>query len=211
MGRFEIILWDVDQTLLDFNKSQEYALRYSFGQFGLKADPAVISLYSDINSSYWKRYELGEITKEKLLTGRFASLFERLGMEDMNAEEFQPVYQKALGSVFYFRDDSRELCRKLKGRVRQYALTNGVTSTQQNKLRLSGLDRILDGIFISEEIGYPKPERRYFEKCFRQIPDFSREKALMVGDSLSATCRREQCRGCLLLVQSRRLREPYGT
>lgn len=70
--------------------------------------------------------------------------------------------------------------------MRQYALTNGVTKTQQNKLRLSGLDQILDGIFISEEIGYPKPERRYFEKCFGQIPDFKRQKALMVGDSLSS-------------------------
>ncbi|MDE6201873.1 MAG: noncanonical pyrimidine nucleotidase, partial [Lachnospiraceae bacterium] len=115
MGRFEIILWDVDQTLLDFNKSQEYALRYSFEQFGQKADETVISLYSDINNSYWKRYELGEITKEYLLTGRFATLFEQMGMRNMDAKEFQPVYQKALGSVFYFRDDSKELCRKLKG------------------------------------------------------------------------------------------------
>lgn len=186
MGRFEIILWDVDQTLLDFNRSQEYALCYSFEQFGKKADKTVISLYSDINTSYWKRFELGEITKADLLTGRFATLFGQLGMEDVDVEKFQSVYQEALGSVFYFQDNSKELCKKLKGKVRQYALTNGVTRTQQNKLRLSGLDQILDGIFISEEIGYPKPERRYFEKCFGQIPDFKRQKALMVGDSLSS-------------------------
>lgn len=78
------------------------------------------------------------------------------------------------------------LCRKLKGRVRQYAVTNGVSKTQRNKLRLSGLDKIFDDIFVSEEMGCPKPQIEYFEACFHKIPDFEKEKAVIIGDSLSS-------------------------
>lgn len=186
MCRFDIILWDVDQTLLDFNQSQEYALCHSFKQFGRSVDPEIISLYADINVSYWKRYEIGEVTKEELLIGRFDTLFSRLDIRDIDTKDFQAFYQETLGSVFYFRDCSGQLCKKLKGVVRQYAVTNGVSSTQRNKLRLSGFDQIFDDIFVSEEIGYPKPQIEYFEKCFQKIPDFQKEKALIVGDSLSS-------------------------
>lgn len=186
MSRFNTILWDVDQTLLDFNLSQAYALEESFKQFGLEMKNNTLSLYTDINTSYWKRHELGEVSKAELLTGRFKALFSELGVKNIDIENFAAVYQKSLGSVFYFRDDSYKLCSKLKGKVRQYAVTNGVTATQKNKLHLSGLDSILDDIFISEEIGYPKPQIEYFERCFERIPDFKKEETFIVGDSLSS-------------------------
>ena len=75
MNRFDTILWDVDQTLLDFERSQAYALGESFRQFGLEMEDSVLSLYVDINNTYWKRHELGEVSKAELLTGRFRTLF----------------------------------------------------------------------------------------------------------------------------------------
>ena len=186
MNKFEIILWDVDQTLLDFDKSQDHAIRYSFKKFGMEADEEIVSLYAAINEAYWKRLELGEVTKSQLLTGRFEQLFQELGITHVAAADFATVYQKALGSVYYFRDNAYELCSKLKGKVRQYAVTNGVSKTQRNKLHLSGLDQILEGIFVSEEIGYPKPYIEYFEQCFQKIPDFKKDRAIIIGDSLSS-------------------------
>ena len=183
---YNTILWDVDQTLLDFEKSQDYALRLTFEQFKLEINEEIIRLYASINDAYWRRLELREITKKELLTGRFDTLFESLKITDISSADIAPVYQKALGSVYFFKDNSLELCKKLKGKVRQYAVTNGVASTQRNKLQLSGLIDMMDGIFISEEIGYEKPDIRFFENCFRQIPDFHKETALIIGDSLTS-------------------------
>ena len=183
---YDIILWDVDQTLLDFEKSQSYALQYSLEQFGIEMKEQTLALYQSINDVYWKRLERGEVSRQELLTGRFRTLFEQLSLSSIPVKEFADMYQKALGSVYYFRDDSYELCCRLKGKVRQYAVTNGVSATQRNKLRLSGLDQVLDDLFISEEIGFPKPGREYFEECFRRIPDFRREKTLIIGDSLTS-------------------------
>lgn len=187
MRKYDVLLWDVDQTLLDFGKSQQDALGRSFEKYGRIMDRDTLALYVAINDSYWKRHERGEVSKKELLTGRFATLFARTGISDIPVEEFAAFYQKALGEVYYFRDDSYRLCQELKEEgIRQYAVTNGVSSTQRNKLRLSGLDRILDDVFISEEIGEPKPNPLYFEKCFQKIPEFSPKKALLVGDSLSS-------------------------
>jgi len=186
MNDFDTVLWDVDQTLLNFEKSQDYALRFSFGQFQLKVDDEIVKLYAAINDSYWKRLELGQVTRQELLTGRFQTLFKELDIKRVSAEEMEEVYQKALGSVFFYRDESLDLCRRLHGRIRQYAVTNGVADTQRSKLTLSGLDQCMDGIFISEEVRYEKPDIRFFEECFRQIPDFHKEKTLIIGDSLSS-------------------------
>ena len=191
MRRFDTILWDVDQTLLDFKKSEDYAVRFCFGKFGKEAADETVALYSAINESFWKRIENGEIRKKEALVGRFRQLFEKIGEEDIDAEMFQKEYAQALGSVYYYQDNSYELVKRLKeeGEYRQYLVTNGVALTQRNKLHLSGFDKLVDGIFISEEIGMPKPYKEYFEKSFSMIPGFCKERAIIVGDSLSSDMR----------------------
>lgn len=183
---YHTILWDVDQTLLDFDKSQDYALRFCFQKLNLDIDDSIVQLYASINDSYWKRLELGEVTKKELLTGRFDRLFEQLHIESVTSADIAPMYQKALGSVYFYRDDSLKLCQKLQGKIKQYVVTNGVSATQRNKLRLSALDQVMDGIFISEEMNYAKPDVRFFEGCFKQISDFCKESTLIVGDSLTS-------------------------
>ena len=186
MKKYEIILWDVDQTLLDFTKSEDYALRHAFEQFGRSIDTEIVKLYSGINDSYWKRLERGEVTRQEVLYGRFRSLFQELSVEDITAEEFAPVFQKALGSVYFYKDDSYRLCQELQKDFRQYVVTNGVTWTQQNKLKLAGFDKVMEDIFISEMLGCDKPGREFFDKCFERIPDFNKEKTIIVGDSLNS-------------------------
>lgn len=186
MKRYEIILWDVDQTLLDFTKSEDYALRYAFEQFKRRIDTETVLLYSKINDSYWKRLEKGEISKERVLKGRFETLFEALSLTEIPVDEFAAVYQKALGSVYFYRDDSFRLIEELKKEFRQYVVTNGVTATQKNKLKLAGFDKLMEDIFISEMLGSPKPNPLFFERCFEKIPNFKKERTLIVGDSLTS-------------------------
>lgn len=183
---FDTILWDVDQTLLDFKQSERYAVNKCFRHFGLEADEEIVTLYSAINEGFWKRIEKGEIAKKEALTERFRVLFEKIGIDGVDAGAFQLEYAEALGSVYYYQDDSYELVKELKGTCRQYLVTNGITKTQRKKLQLSGFDKLADGIFISEEIGAPKPQKAYFDKCFAMIPGFCKEKTIIVGDSLSS-------------------------
>ncbi len=186
MKNYEVILWDVDDTLLDFGLSQDYALRNTFEKYGIIIDAQVVKKYSQINQSYWERLERGEITKKEVLLGRFTSLFEVMEVTDIDVTEFKEIYQKALGSVYFYKDDSYNLCKELSEDFKQYVVTNGVTATQQSKLALSGFDKLMDGIFISEQIGIPKPAIPFFQKCLETIPQVSKDKIIIIGDSLTS-------------------------
>lgn len=186
MKRFTTILWDVDGTLLDFLYSQRYAITKCFRSCGREITEDQIRLYSQINDAYWRKLELGEVTKEQLLTGRFVALFEQCGIDDIDVSAFRDEYEEALGSVFSYIDDSINICKALQGRVKQYVITNGVTAIQQNKLRLSGLAEKMDGIFISQEIGAPKPQKAFFDYCLEHMEEKDKSKMLIIGDSLTS-------------------------
>lgn len=187
MGRFTTILWDLDQTILDFKKSQDYALRYSFNKLGLAIDDEIAALYSDINDSYWKRLERGEIEKEEIHKGRFKTLFEQLGVTGIAAEEIEEIYQPALGSVFFFQDEADKLIMQLRNKgFKQYIITNGFNRTQANKVHISGLDKLVDGVFVSEIIGFPKPQKEYFDACLAGMDGVLADECIIVGDSLTS-------------------------
>lgn len=186
MNHFTTILWDVDGTLLDFNYSQRHAITKCFQTIGREITEEMIARYSQINDTFWKRLELGEITKAELLSGRFVQLFEEYDIHGVDVEAFRQEYQKELGSVFCYIDDSLHICKALQGRVKQYVVTNGVTATQQNKLKLSGLGDMMEDIFISEQIGAPKPHREYFDYCLAHVAEKDRQRILLVGDSLTS-------------------------
>lgn len=187
MGRFTTILWDLDQTILDFKKSQDYALRYSFGKLGLEINNDIVSLYNDINDSYWKRMERGEIGKEEIHKGRFKTLFEQLGITGITAEEIEEIYQTALGSVFFFQDEADKLIMQLKDKgFKQYIITNGFNKTQANKVHISGLNKMVDGVFVSEIIGCPKPQKEYFDACLAKMDGVCADECIIVGDSLTS-------------------------
>ena len=91
-----------------------------------------------------------------------------------------------LGDTVVFCDDSYELLSSLRGRVKQYAVSNGTVVAQTRKLRRSGFDRLLDGVFLSEELGYEKPATEFFDRVFAAIGEPDRERVLIVGDSLTS-------------------------
>lgn len=187
MGRFTTILWDLDQTILDFKRSQRYALSYCFEKMGFQINEEIHALYVMINDNYWERLEKGEVAKEELFAGRFHTLFEKLNITGISPEKMAELYQKVLGSVYFFQDEADKVIMQLKEQgYKQYIVTNGFLKTQANKIRISGLDKLVDASFASEEIGYPKPRKEYFDACFARMKGITRGECILVGDSLTS-------------------------
>lgn len=184
---FDILLWDVDGTLLDFHAAENIGIRSLFVDFGLgECNDAMIALYSAINANYWKKLETGEMSRSEILVKRFESFFNQIGVGPVDCEAFDVAYQKRLGETVIFRDKSYDLVKSLKGTIPQYAASNGTTVAQTGKLTKSGLMDLLDGVFLSEQLGAAKPSAEFFEQVFKQIGAVNRERVLIVGDSLSS-------------------------
>ena len=184
------ILWDIDGTLLDFLAAEKAAIRACFAQFGLgDCSDEQIARYSAINQSYWRRLENGEITKAQVLVGRFEEFFSQEGLDPALAVPFNETYQVRLGDTVCFMDRSYELISRLRGRVRQYAVTNGTRVAQERKLKKSGLGELFDGVFISELVGAEKPSPAFFDYVFDHIGPVEKPEVLMVGDSLTSDMR----------------------
>ena len=185
-----VILWDIDDTLLDFHAAEREAIKKLFVQFGLgECTDEMLKKYSAINRMYWKRLELGELTKPQVLIGRFREFFSLEGIDISCAEAFNEAYQVSLGDTIVYRDDSYNIISSLRGKVKQYAVSNGTVIAQNKKLRLSGLGELMDGIFLSEQLGVEKPNAEFFDKVFEAIGWGDKSEILIVGDSLSSDIR----------------------
>lgn len=181
------LLWDVDNTLLDFSAAERAAVKSLFQEYGLgTCSEEMLRRYAAINMAYWERLERGELTKPEVLVGRFREFFETEGIDAAIAPEFNEKYQLRLGDTIVYRDDSLQIVKSLRGRVRQYVVSNGTVTAQTKKLRLSGLGALMDGIFLSEELGAEKPNAEFFDRVFSVLDDVDRSRVMIVGDSLTS-------------------------
>ena len=142
--------------------------------------------YAAINMRWWEMLERGEMTKREILVERFREFFSMYGVDPDAAERFNHEYQYRLGDTVVFFPGAMETIAALRGRVRQYGVTNGTRVAQERKLKLSGLGEALDRVFISEDVGFEKPDVRYFERVFAALGDPPRREVMIVGDSLTS-------------------------
>lgn len=181
----EFLFLDLDDTILDFHKAERVALSKTLRDFGIEPTDAVLDRYHLINKAHWEMLERGELTRSQVLTGRFHALFQELG-KDADPEAIAQDYEGNLGIGHWFLPGAQEAVISLSRKYNLYLASNGTASVQHGRLTSAGLYPYFREVFISQEIGYNKPSKEYFDACFMRIPGFCREKAMMVGDSLTS-------------------------
>ncbi len=187
MKQFKVILWDVDGTLLDFLAAEKAAINALFLEFGLgTCTEEMLKRYSKINRKYWNKLELGEMTKPQILVGRFKEFFTGEHIDPSLSEPFNAAYQVRLGDTVVFCDNSKELVTSLQGKFKQYVVSNGTIIAQTKKLKNSGFDKLMDGVFLSEQVGYEKPAKEFFDRVFKELGAVNKDQVLIVGDSLTS-------------------------
>lgn len=184
--KYGTLFFDLDNTLLDFNRSEYNAIRRVLEMNGLPATDETAALYSDINRKFWEAFERGEIPREAIFAGRFRELIDTLGL-DTDAERLSEDYFEILAAGHDVIPGAYELLEWINGRgIKVYATTNGIAKTQHRRIKDSGLEKMFSGVFISEEIGAQKPAREYFEYVLAHIAPVRKENVLVIGDSQSS-------------------------
>lgn len=180
-----IILFDLDDTILDFHKSEKAAITETMSQLGAPVSEQNIALYSKINDSMWKKLERGELTRAQVLLNRFEEFFGAIGIE-CSPLSAKKLYEHYLSEQCFFIDGAQEILKRLYLEYDLYIISNGTAHVQDGRIAAAGIAKYFKDIFISDKIGVNKPSREFFEYCEKQIPDFDKRRALIVGDSPSS-------------------------
>ena len=182
---YEILFLDLDDTILDFHKAERIAIGKTIRDFGVEPTEELLHRYHVINKWHWEQLEQGKLTRAEVLENRFGVLFEELGLE-VDKTACARAYEKNLSIGHYFLPGAEEAVDALSKKYRLFLASNGTASVQKGRMTSANLYRFFEKVFVSQEIGYNKPSKAYFDACFSQIPDFDPQKAIIVGDSLTS-------------------------
>ncbi|MBQ4061419.1 MAG: YjjG family noncanonical pyrimidine nucleotidase [Christensenellaceae bacterium] len=176
---------DLDDTILDFKKAENIAIKRTLSKLGIPVSEELCACYSNINMLLWKSLERGEVTRDELRVIRFSRFFEKIGA-DVSAEVGARTYEGFLSEGHFFIDGAEQLIKELSQIYDLYLASNGITATQRGRIASADIKKYFKNIFISEDIGFSKPDKRYFDACFNMIEGFEPEKAVIIGDSLTS-------------------------
>lgn len=184
--KYEVIIFDADETLFDFKKSEREAFKNTMLKFDIKYDENYhLKIYKEINTGIWKEFEQGLITQEKLKIERFKRLSDKLNLS-FDEINFAKSYMEHLADASFLFDDSMDLIENLNKSYKLSIVTNGLTSVQDKRIRQSNIAKYFDTIVISEEILIAKPDPKIFEHTLKHMNFSDKSKVLMVGDSLTS-------------------------
>ena len=204
----DILLVDVDDTLLDFTLGERMALRAAFEAAHLSYDPMYASVYHEVNASWWYRFNLGEVTLNQVVIERFVELFRRIGKPmPLN---FAMLYESNLREQHAFIRGAKGFLQRMRRDCRIYLVSNGRTEVQRKRFADSGLDKMVDGVFISQEMGVHKPEKAYFDLVAAAIEGYSAARTVLIGDSLSGDIAGGLCAGVRTVWYNREHRPLEG-
>jgi 2-haloacid dehalogenase len=185
LKNYKTLFFDVDDTLLDFGAAEKLALQLLFEEQNIPLTSEMEEKYKRINQGLWKRFEEGELSRDEVVNTRFSVLFNHYGKE-VDGTLLEKNYRSFLEQGHQLVNGAYELITELNSQYDLYIVTNGVSRTQDKRLRASGLYPLFKDIFVSEDTGFQKPMKEFFDNVFARIPHFEVEHALIIGDSLSA-------------------------
>lgn len=186
MPRYQTVLLDADNTLFDFNASEERALHAVLRARGYTPDEVTVETYLQINTKLWDAFARGEVEQDFLLVERFRCFEQAMG-GNHDPAQFNMDYQKALAANGILFPGAEELCRHLSENGCALAIvTNGATIAQKGRYAASTIKEYIPNLFISQEIGVGKPDPLFFDHVCRNLSIVDRSTAVVVGDSLGS-------------------------
>ena len=183
--RYDTVLFDADNTLFDFVAAEAQALDLTLEAYGYPVDGRSRDCYLTVNRNLWERFDRGEVKREWLVVERFAALQRSLGGHHDPAE-MNAFYLSRLAEAGCLLPGAEELCRALVPSCTLAIVTNGVASAQRGRFARSPLKALIPWLFISEEVGYQKPQRQFFGAVLSAMSLPPSARIVVVGDSLTA-------------------------
>lgn len=178
------VFLDVDNTLIDFNASAYESMKQAFRYFGLPYDSNTFPTFLRINNQLWQLIEEGKLSKEEHSKIRWNTILKELRIE-FDGIVLEEKFVEGLNNIAIEMEGATELVSYLTQKYTVCLTSNAPYNQQMNRLKLCGLDMYPNAIYISEKIGYRKPNKAFFEFCL-QDQKVKANETIVIGDSLHA-------------------------
>lgn len=185
MKKYNTILFDIDDTIIDFDKDQRIAFYNAMKQIGYECDDEMYESYNEINLGLWSLLDQGKTTLQKLFIERFEIFFDKYKI-NANPQEFNKILTLCFQKTGTAIDGAKDVLEKLKDDFEIVAITNGPKDQQYHRIENAGFTKYFSNIFVSEEIGYNKPDIKYYEVVLNSIKNKDKTKMLIIGDSINS-------------------------
>ena len=179
------ILIDIDNTLLDFFKSSEKAIKILFEQKGVVYSEKVYTTFTEINEALWLQIEKKEITKPEMYKLRWKLILEKLNI-DYDSDIMETDFRAILSGIAEPVKNAYEILEYLSKDYKLYAASNSSFEHQRKRLTQSDMLKFFNDLFVSEKVGALKPAKEFFDVCFSHLGNVTKDEVVMIGDSLSA-------------------------
>jgi 2-haloacid dehalogenase len=181
---YKLLLFDLDGTLFNYEKAEEYALRNSMEFFKINLAPGLfLKEYRKINKEMWRKYEKSEVSLDKLRVERFEELFNKFKIKQ-DIETFSRSYLNFISKASFTIKGAEELLSSLFGRYKIALITNGIYSIQVTRVKNSPIKKYFNFLVSSEKAGIAKPDPLFFDYTFKITKHNEKETAIIIGDSL---------------------------
>ncbi len=180
--KYKMIYLDLDNTILDFSKSEKEALVSVFSEHGVTLTDELVQEYVKINKKWWGYFAKGLYPKDYIIVARFEEFLNLLNETQIDPQTIANGYLEKLSSLAYFLPGAEEFLKQLKIRgLRVAILTNGVQIVQERRCKLLALDRFVEFVLTSEKVGKPKPDPTIF-RVAAQMSKVPLESSIYIGD-----------------------------
>ncbi|MFB6453822.1 YjjG family noncanonical pyrimidine nucleotidase [Chitinophaga sp. Hz27] len=181
---YKAIFFDVDDTLLNFKSSSKSALTKAFETQELLLTDAIFETFCEVDQALWAKQKQRLISVQEVIDTRFGQFFERLNIHH-SAKEMNDSYMQNLYKEYSLEPQALEVVQYLNPKYPLYVASNGYLAMQQSRLKLAGLIQSFADLYVSDDIGFEKPDNRFFEEAMHRSK-LKSEEILFVGDSLEA-------------------------
>ena len=186
MAKYYCVLFDADNTLLNFDTAENKALAETLVNYGIEPDAETVQTYREINSELWKQLEKGQIRREKLMSERFTRFLKAIDAAGNGAEMNRFYLEQLSTHPDLMSANVLDVLKELSEVATLAIVTNGFDRVQSRRVQESGLLNYIEDVFVSEKLDGEKPNRKIFDAALRSLGVENREHVLMVGDSLSS-------------------------
>lgn len=186
--KFKHIIFDLDNTLLDYDLAETNALSDLFDFYHIQGDFQSLQYrYKTINNGFWHKFEEGRISLEELKTQRHKEFMTQIGKKDIDPVDCASQYARFLSQNAFPLPGSYEILDYLKEKGYNLVLaSNGLPDVQYPRLKASQMLDYFSFIGISQELGYQKPHENFFNELFDKSEIENKENVIIIGDSINS-------------------------